>query len=260
MYKIIDSETQGKVIFFIDEEDSYLIDQQHWYITEKKQIISTVEGILTTLPRYILEYSGDLCIDHIDRNSLNNHRYNFRLATTTQNLQNRNKFRTYAGKPTTSRYKGVTYDWRICKWKAQLGDEGSVVYLGHFETELEAAIAYNQAATNYFNKFAKLNNLPTNIDSNVLLPMNFENLIRLLLCVRDDRGILAARKFLECNPKIDKILLPDPSDIKSLELGISLLYAMSKQNKQDLPAWCDEINIQVVEEQPNWAKDFFKRL
>ncbi len=98
-------------------------------------------------------------IDHIDRDRLNNQRSNLRPVTHHQNHMNKSKA------PGTSQYRGVSYYKRGRKWLAQihLGDgtkEGKKVHLGYFSTELEAAIAYDEAAIKNFGEFANLNVLP----------------------------------------------------------------------------------------------------
>lgn len=147
---------------------------------KKKQIISSINGQVISLPRLLLNYHGDLQIDHIDRNRLNNHKYNLRLATPAQNLQNRDKFKTYGQRITTSRYKGVTYLWNNKCWKSQMGYQGNVIYLGCYRTEIEAAIVYNIYASKYFGEFAKLNELPEVITPDLLNTIHLENLHRLI--------------------------------------------------------------------------------
>lgn len=43
----------------------------------------------------------------------------------------------------SSKYRGVTWDERTQRWKAQIKHEGRVIHLGRHCTEFEAAIAYD---------------------------------------------------------------------------------------------------------------------
>ena len=92
-------------------------------------------------------------VDHIDGNKSNNLSVNLRWCTPSQNMMNRGKVE---GK-TSSQFKGVTKVRR--KWRADIQVSGKRVYLGYFQTEHDAARAYNDAARMYHKDFAKLNDL-----------------------------------------------------------------------------------------------------
>jgi len=86
-------------------------------------------------------------VDHINGVKADNRIFNLRLATTTQNQQNKAGYGQYA--------KGVT--WRNRKlrpWQAKIRVNGERIHLGSFETEEEAAEAYRQAAIQYHGEFA----------------------------------------------------------------------------------------------------------
>ena len=93
---------------------------------------------------FLENYSEELQVDHIDGNKLNNNVSNLRMLTSAENLR---AFRT-KGKNTTSKYMGVCLEKRFKakKWKAQIGFEHKNHQLGHYHTEEEAALAYNQKA------------------------------------------------------------------------------------------------------------------
>jgi hypothetical protein len=93
--------------------------------------------------------------DHIDGNPLNNTRDNLRLITRSQNAMNSYK----KGHNASSTYKGVTK--RRNKWTAHLQGK----YLGTFQSETDAANAYNLAAHAAFGDIAILNVIPTHSDT-----------------------------------------------------------------------------------------------
>lgn len=101
------------------------------------------------------EVPEDLFIDHIDGNRLNNDIDNLRLATALENQYN--KARQKNG---TSNYKGVWFDAKKDFWKASIRLEGKRYYIGQFNSELEAALAYDAIALEVQGEFAKLN-IPT---------------------------------------------------------------------------------------------------
>jgi hypothetical protein len=89
-------------------------------------------------------------VDHKDRIKFNNVWTNLREATRSQNQAN-------AGLPSTncSGIKGVHWDKKDKKWRAQIGVKGKKINLGGFDTPEPAHAAYVFAANEYFGDFAK---------------------------------------------------------------------------------------------------------
>jgi HNH endonuclease len=103
----------------------------------------------TLLHRLIMNPPRTKQIDHIDGDTMNNRRSNLRIATPTQNQQNRQYGYGY------SDYKGVNLNMGL--WRAKITVNKKQVHLGYFATEEAAALAYDEAALNYFGEFAKTN-------------------------------------------------------------------------------------------------------
>ena len=101
---------------------------------------------------HIMQPESGKVIDHIDRNGLNNGRYNLRLASRSQNCYNRKK---KAG--SQSKYKGVSYVKGRKKWRVCINHNGKRIHLGYFDDEIDAVKAYDEAAKEYHGKFAVLN-------------------------------------------------------------------------------------------------------
>jgi len=93
-------------------------------------------------------------VDHIDTNKLNNCVTNLRWATNRENQGNSIK-----QSDRSSIYKGVYYDRSRRKWMARITIHGTMVNLGRYQTEVEAARAYNAKALEVFGEFAKLNEI-----------------------------------------------------------------------------------------------------
>jgi hypothetical protein len=91
---------------------------------------------------------ADLC-DHVDGNPLNNCRENLRLATYSQNMQNKRR-----SKNNLSGYKGVSHV-KGNSWIAKRCVNGEKIYLGCFSSPQAAYEAYCDAARKYFGEFAR---------------------------------------------------------------------------------------------------------
>jgi hypothetical protein len=99
-------------------------------------------------------------VDHIDGNRGNNSSNNLRWATSQENSMNKKKKST-----STSKYKGVSWNSGRGLWEARIKTEYKHEGIGYFETEEEAARAYNDRAVEVFGEFASINKLPNLEDS-----------------------------------------------------------------------------------------------
>ena len=96
-------------------------------------------------------------VDHINRDKLDNRRENLRLCNMTESNRNRGPIHFKHSSSITSKYKGV--HWSKNKWRATIEVNGKKIYLGFFDNEQDAAIAYNEAAKKYFGDYAYLNEI-----------------------------------------------------------------------------------------------------
>lgn len=94
-------------------------------------------------------YLGYFNYDHIDRNELNNRKYNLRQRTIQQNNMNKS-----IRCDNTSEITGVYFDRSRMKWVANLILNGERKYNKRFDNKEDAIRARLQAEKEYFGEFA----------------------------------------------------------------------------------------------------------
>ena len=100
-----------------------------------------LEGKPVRLHCFLMKPSPGQCVDHIDRDTLNNRRSNLRLCTQAENSRHRAK-----GPRSRSKYIGVTRMTSAAgtvSWQARFNTKPKAVQLGTYDTEVEAAQAYD---------------------------------------------------------------------------------------------------------------------
>ncbi|MFH1370783.1 MAG: HNH endonuclease [Planctomycetota bacterium] len=144
----------------LDQEDYYRYGNLKWSVGGRDKKFYAIRGVkirpdeimITSMHREMMNAPKGVLVDHKNGNNLDNRRSNLRLATPTENSCNRRKARNG-----TSRYKGVCFHRRRRKWIGRIKIHGKSIFLGHFDREVEAARAYDEAAKIYHGEFARLN-------------------------------------------------------------------------------------------------------
>lgn len=144
--------TQGKVTM-VDDADYDWLNQYKWCAAKNRDaIFYAVNKKLGRMHRFILGLvKGENTIlgDHRDRDTLNNQRYNLRIADYSNNAMNVKPKHKYLG--VTNRKNGT---WRA---RIRLSNALQNIDLGTFKSEINAAKAYDEAAKKYHGEFANLN-------------------------------------------------------------------------------------------------------
>lgn len=95
--------------------------------------------------RFVLNYNGELEVDHINQDKLDCRRENLRILTHGENSQNIKKILT---SDSTSNYKGVSIT-KNGKFRSRIKINRKEIQIGTFENELLAAQAYDKYILNY---------------------------------------------------------------------------------------------------------------
>ncbi len=146
----------------VDADDYEKLRKYKWYA--RKSLRTYYAVCYISGPKYlsrrnvymhhlVIDIPDGMCCDHINHNGLDNRKANLRAATQLQNLWNRRKYKSYAH----SVYKGVDWARHTRRWRSRISVYGKRLHLGHFNNEIEAAKAYDEAAKKYFGDFANLN-------------------------------------------------------------------------------------------------------
>jgi hypothetical protein len=91
-------------------------------------------------------------VDHINGDTLDYRRENLRPCTMSQNQMNARK-----RKNTRSRYKGVRWNSQFQHWRVFVKKDGQDHFIGSFQNERHAALAYDLNAPYLFGPFFKGN-------------------------------------------------------------------------------------------------------
>jgi len=153
--------TKGFVTFVDDEDYDHLM-QWKWHVdkgyAKRAHHFKDLNGRWRKkgifMHRVIMNTPEGIHTDHIDRDRLNNCKFNLRFCTISEN--NRNRKTQINNK---SGYKGVCWKQGKKKWVAKIKVGANEFHIGSFDCPKEAAKAYNEAAVEHHGEFAYLNSI-----------------------------------------------------------------------------------------------------
>jgi hypothetical protein len=160
--------TQGQYAI-VEPADYDELNRTRWYAVKAGETFYAVRSIYIDSPtleipnrkkrttvkmhRQIMRPGAELVVDHINHDGLDNRRENLQNVTQRQNCQNRRDTKNRG----RSKYIGVQRCEYHKKWRVRIYINGKKVHIGYFDSEIEAAKAYDKAVKIYRGKLTALN-------------------------------------------------------------------------------------------------------
>lgn len=142
--------TQNKFAL-VDDGDFEILNQCKWQFGGHRYAVRTINHSQKLyMHRFLLNAPKGIEVDHINGNELDNRRCNLRTVTRRQNQLNaKSHLNSLSG------LKGVYLRKKDNKWVVYIQTK----FIGSFSAKIEAARAYDEAATKYYGEFGRLNNV-----------------------------------------------------------------------------------------------------
>lgn len=138
----------NKTEFYIDAENFNNVKNYCWHDridNGVRRLCARVNGKKLLMHQFL----GFKNYDHIDRNELNNRKYNLRECTHRENCQNRGMYSN-----NTSGIIGVYWVKSLQKWTVRIQIDGKNTNLGNFNNKEDAIRTRLQAEKDYYKEFA----------------------------------------------------------------------------------------------------------
>ena len=221
--------TQGKTALVNEKDFTWLsrfrwqADKIHgnWY-ARRGGLNSTV-----LMHREIMQPLPVFLIDHKNHNGLDNRRSNLRICNAVENARNRRPV-----KKAKCRYKGVSLT-TTGRFRAEICTKTDRLYLGCFDSDVEAAIAYDDAAVKLFGQFAYLN-FPNRLDRNWIRRKILEagdKIFALDFRKRSDRTVRSMQARLGVEKGLKNVGLP----YRARKHHLLIVYDMAEKDYRAVP-------------------------
>jgi len=156
--------SNSHLMAFVDDDKFEELNKYKWCLNSNGYIIrSKIKSDPENYPKTIYMHrqimnviinSKYICIDHINHIICDNTACNLRKCNKAENSRNKN---LCVVKNTNSKFKGVKYNVGSKKWFGRIKFENKMIHIGSFETDIEAALAYDQMARYLYKDFSSPN-------------------------------------------------------------------------------------------------------
>lgn len=135
----------------VDDETFEMFGHMKWHVANvgyvgREDVFSDGIRRKIFLHRLVVIAPEKLTVHHIDGDIFNNQSANLKIMTKTAH----NRLHRAVEGPVTGRYRGIWQRKDTEKWQASITAVGGKITIGCFESEEEAARAWDQAALQYF--------------------------------------------------------------------------------------------------------------
>jgi hypothetical protein len=134
----------------VDDDRYFELVKFNWKIDCNGYALGKIDK-LSRMHRFLMKPKNNEIVDHINGNRLDNRLSNLRISNS--NYNNHNKIKKFG----TSKYLGVSIHKQSNKFIARIRKDGKQIHIGLFETEIDAAKAYNKKAYELYENYANLN-------------------------------------------------------------------------------------------------------
>jgi hypothetical protein len=143
----------------IDSEDLARVSSHKWRVTKgtqgRSRVVTSIRGPKgarsITLGKFLMSPAPGMQVYPRRFNQELDYRKSNLIVCT---VQERQRLLPKTRTETTSRYRGVSFSKREKKWRAAIKIDKRTKTIGYFDSEDEAALAYNRAAREHFGEMA----------------------------------------------------------------------------------------------------------
>jgi uncharacterized protein with HEPN domain len=262
-FKIPLRNREGVIVEYVlvDEDDYEKVNKYKWSLSNNGYAQGSINGKIIQLHHFVFKKpeNGNV-IDHINQDRLNDAKLNLREISRSENSHNQIKNTNIES---TSKYKGVCWSKNENKWKSQCVFKKKIEFLGYFESEEEAAKAYDIFTFIKLKKKANNNNLvkyedtlKINIDTIIKKPSNIYDLPKNISFNKNNNTYRARKSYKEQlysgsnREKIEEAI----EDLEEINKEIELLKQAKKEitrNNEGIP-YIKVKDLEVLVDEEFW--------
>lgn len=132
----------------VDENKWHELSKYTWCKTTGGYVQANINNKLIKMHKYLVEAN---MVDHINNNKIDNRLCNLRVSNYSHNNQNKDHLNK------EMKYKGVTKTQNGKRFEAKIRKDDIRYHIGTFDTEEEAALAYNNKVIELYGPSGRLN-------------------------------------------------------------------------------------------------------